>query len=58
MTSILRKLMTAIARVGGGRLVLGGTMALAGGSATPSASIASVVVERVGIVHAERLRVG
>ena len=51
MTSILRKLMTAIAVLVVGGSILGGTMALAGGSATPLASTASGS-------SAERLRVG
>jgi hypothetical protein len=41
MTSIMRKLLTVVALLVAGGLVIGGTMAFASGSSTPIASIAS-----------------
>ena len=41
MSTILRKVMTGVALLVVGGLVIGGTMAFASGSATPSAAIST-----------------
>ena len=49
MTSIVRKVMTAVALLVVGGLVIGGTMAFAGGSPTPSAVVATSTSSAPGL---------
>lgn len=49
MTTIVRKVMTAVALLVVGGLVIGGTMAFAGGSPTPSAVVATSTSSAPGL---------